>query len=178
MSARSCSTRTRPASTSSRRPPKPASPSSHGGRTSVTNALSRRRSHRARYGRPGPATNRRRTDMTTDTATASLTARLLHRPARTGKAYWGPGDLYTFLVTGEESGGHYFAMEALVPTGGGPPPHIHGNEDETFYVLEGQCSFHLRNDTVVANPGDFVSVPRGTVHCFRNDGRDPARIIL
>jgi quercetin dioxygenase-like cupin family protein len=116
--------------------------------------------------------------MTTDTAAASITGRLLHRPAGTGKAYWGPGDLYTFLVTGEESGGHYFAMEALVPTGGGPPPHIHRNEDETFYVLEGQCSFRLGDDTVVANPGDFVSVPRGIVHCFRNDGRNPARIIL
>src|SRR4051812_21021128 len=166
MSARSCSTRTRPASTSSRRPPKPASPSSHGGRTSVTNASSRRRSHRAAVRRPGSATpNRRRTDMTTDTAAASITGRLLHRPAGTGPAYWGPGDLYTFLVTGEESGGRYFAMEALVPTGGGPPPHIHRNEDETFYVLEGQCSFRLGDDTVVANPGDFVSVPRGTVHC-------------
>ena len=42
----------------------------------------------------------------------------LHRPAGTGPMYWGPGDLYTFLVTGEESGGAYFAMEALVPPGG------------------------------------------------------------
>jgi uncharacterized cupin superfamily protein len=45
-------------------------------------------------------------------------------------------------------------------------------------VLEGQCSFRRGDDTVVANPGDFVSVPRGTVHCFRNDARHSARIIL
>ena len=45
----------------------------------------------------------------------SLTGRLLHRPVDTGLAYWGPGDRYTFLVTGEESAGAYFAMEALVP---------------------------------------------------------------
>ena len=48
----------------------------------------------------------------------------LHRPAGTGATYLGPGDIYRFLVTGAESGGAYFAMEATVPPGGGPPPHI------------------------------------------------------
>jgi quercetin dioxygenase-like cupin family protein len=61
---------------------------------------------------------------------------MFHRPSQTGLSYWGPMDAYTFLVTGEESGGAYFAMEAIVPPGGGPPPHIHTLEDETFYVLE------------------------------------------
>jgi quercetin dioxygenase-like cupin family protein len=102
----------------------------------------------------------------------------LHRPAGTGPSFWGPGDLYTFLVTGEESGGAYFAMEALVPQGGGPPPHIHANEDETFYVLEGRVTFRLEGETILAGPGDFVHVPRGNVHCFRNDGQTPARLVL
>jgi quercetin dioxygenase-like cupin family protein len=108
----------------------------------------------------------------------STRGELLHRASETGRSYWGPGDLYTFLVTGEESGGAYFAMEALVPTGGGPPPHIHRNEDETFYVLEGEVTFRLGDDTVVAGAGDFVNIPRDTVHCFRNDGSEPARIVL
>jgi quercetin dioxygenase-like cupin family protein len=105
-------------------------------------------------------------------------ARLFYRAAATGRTYWGPGDLYTFLVTGAESDGAYFAMEALVPAGGGPPPHIHRNEAETFYVLEGTCTFRLGDEAVVAGPGDFVNVPRGTVHSFRNDGADPVRLIL
>ena len=104
--------------------------------------------------------------------------RLLHRPAATGPAYWGPGDHYTFLVTGEESDGAYFAMEALVPPGGGPPPHIHSREDETFYLLEGEIEFRLGDDTLTAGPGDFVNVPRGTVHCFRNAGAETARMVL
>jgi quercetin dioxygenase-like cupin family protein len=112
---------------------------------------------------------------TTDAATAG---RLLHRPVATGPAYWGPGDRYTFLVTGEESGGAYFAMEAYVPPGGGPPPHIHTREDETFYVLEGQIEVLLGEETVVAGSGDFVNVPRGTVHCFRNAGTETARLVL
>lgn len=97
---------------------------------------------------------------------------------RPDRAYWGPGDRYTFLVTGEESGGAYFTMEAYVPPGGGPPPHIHTREDETFYVLEGQIGFLLGEKTIAAGTGDFVNVPRGTVHCFRNVGTETARMVL
>ena len=102
----------------------------------------------------------------------------LHRPAGTGPMFWGPGDLYTFLVTGEQSGGAYFAMEALVPPGGGPPPHIHRNEDETFYVLNGRVTFRLGDETILAGPGDFVHVPRGNVHCVHNGADETARLIL
>jgi quercetin dioxygenase-like cupin family protein len=109
---------------------------------------------------------------------APAAARLFHRPVATGPAFWGPGDHYTFLVTGEESGGAYFAMEALVPPGGGPPPHIHTREDETFYLLEGQIEFLLGEETIVAGPGDFVNVPRGTVHRFHNAGAETARMVL
>ena len=103
---------------------------------------------------------------------------MFHRSSGTGRTFWGPGDRYTFLVTGAESGGAYFAMEALVPTGGGPPLHIHTNENETFYVLEGQCTFRLDDNTVLAGPGDFVNIPRGAVHSFHNDGTEPVRMIL
>ena len=103
---------------------------------------------------------------------------LFHRSSGSGRTFWGPGDLYTFLVTGAESGGSYFAIEALVPPGGGPPMHIHRNEHETFYVLEGHCTFHLGDDTIVAGPGDFVNIPIGTVHCFKNEGIEPTRLIL
>jgi quercetin dioxygenase-like cupin family protein len=116
--------------------------------------------------------------MTVAAQTGSSQAELLHRPAGTGVAFWGPGDHYTFLVTGEESGGAYFAMEALVPPGGGPPPHVHSREDETFYVLEGKIEFVLGEETILAGPGDFVSVPRGHVHCFRNTGTETARLVL
>jgi quercetin dioxygenase-like cupin family protein len=108
----------------------------------------------------------------------SAAGRLFHRPIATGPAYWGPGDHYTFLVTGDESGGAYFAMEALVPPGGGPPPHIHTREDETFYVLEGQIEFLLGEETILAGPGDFVNIPRGTVHRFLNTGTETAKLVL
>ena len=73
----------------------------------------------------------------TATPLAASPGDLLYRPATGGATFFGPGDVYRFLVTGAESGGAYFAMEAYVPPGGGPPPHIHRNEDETFYIVEG-----------------------------------------
>jgi quercetin dioxygenase-like cupin family protein len=101
-----------------------------------------------------------------------------HRPPARAVSYWGPGDLYTWLVTGEESAGAYFSMLAVVPPLGGPPSHIHRNEDETFYVLDGTPTFRLGDERIVAGPGDFVNVPRGALHCFRNLSDEPMRMIL
>jgi quercetin dioxygenase-like cupin family protein len=102
----------------------------------------------------------------------------LHRAAGTGATYVGPGDVYQFLVTGAETGGAYFAMEAIVAPGGGPPPHIHRYEDETFYVIEGDVEFLLGDRIVAGGAGDFVNVPRGTVHRFHNAGSARARLIV
>jgi quercetin dioxygenase-like cupin family protein len=102
----------------------------------------------------------------------------LHRPSSSGLTFWGPGDSYRFLITGAESSGAYFAMEAIVPPGGGPPPHIHRNEDESFYVLEGEVEFLLGDRIVTGTTGDFVNVPRGTVHRFHNASAVRARLIL
>ena len=92
--------------------------------------------------------------------------------------YLGPGDLYRFLITGAETGGAYFAMEAIVPPGGGPPRHIHRHEDETFYVVEGECGFLLGEEWITAGVGDLVNVPRGIVHRFQNQGTEAMRMIL
>lgn len=101
-----------------------------------------------------------------------------HTVSGAGRAFWGPGDMYTFLVSGEQAGESIFAMEGLVPPGGGPPPHIHEKEDETLYVLEGKCSVQIGDQHLEAFTGDSIFLPRGTVHAFRNDGPDTLRLIL
>jgi quercetin dioxygenase-like cupin family protein len=102
----------------------------------------------------------------------------LHVRSGEGKALWGPGDMYTFLVTGEQTGGTVFAMEGLVPPGGGPPLHIHEREDEALYILEGECEVEVGDNRVLATTGDLVWMPRGTAHRFSNMGTGTARMIL
>src|SRR5215216_5101218 len=99
-------------------------------------------------------------------------------PFETGPSYWGPGDRYTFLVTGAQSDNAYFIMEAIIPPGGGPPTHIHNREHEAFYVLEGTLDIQIGDKVVQASAGDFVHIPIGTVHSFRNSGDSVARQLL
>ena len=101
-----------------------------------------------------------------------------HVPAGTGPLYSGPGDRVTFLVTGEQSGGACFIIEILTPPGGGPPPHIHLHEEESFYLFEGTLSIQAGGRTFRASPGDFVHIPRGTVHSFKNDGDVDAKCLV
>ncbi len=98
-------------------------------------------------------------------------------PAGTGPMYCGPGAKVTFLVTGAQSGGACFIFEGVTPPGGGPPPHIHHHEEESFYLLQGTLTIEAAGRTYQALPGDFVHIPRGTVHSFRNDGKVDARLL-
>jgi quercetin dioxygenase-like cupin family protein len=101
-----------------------------------------------------------------------------HLPADTGPCYWGPGDRYTFLVNSAQTNGGYFIMEAIIPPGGGPPLHIHHREEENFYLLEGVLDITLGKKNVKATTGDFVQIPRGTIHAFLNAGSTTARMLL
>jgi quercetin dioxygenase-like cupin family protein len=95
-----------------------------------------------------------------------------------GKALWGPGDLYTYLVTGDQSGGAVFAMEADVPPGAGPPPHVHSREDETLYILDGELEVQLDDEVQIVSKGDFVWLPTGVPHRFTNVSGEPVRMVL
>jgi len=99
-------------------------------------------------------------------------------PAGTGPAYRGPGDQIRFLITGAETGGAFFMAEVTVPPGGGPPPHIHQREDESFHVLEGTLTVQAGAKTLSAHPGDFVYLPRGMAHSFRNTGNADAKFLF
>lgn len=96
--------------------------------------------------------------------------------ANAGEAYWVMGDMFTYLVTGAESGGSYFTRIADVGPHNGPPPHVHHLEEEQFYVLEGELTFSVGDQTFIVSAGDFLHIPRETVHSFRNGGT-PARVL-
>ena len=96
---------------------------------------------------------------------------------QSGRSWWGPGDIYTFLVTGEESDGAMFALDCVVGTGGGPPPHRHLAEDELFTITQGTIVFTAGEETRPVSAGESVFVPRGTRHGYRNEGTHAARML-
>src|SRR5579872_4635439 len=88
------------------------------------------------------------------------------------------GDVYRFLATGEDTNGKYALWEALVPPGGGPPPHVHSREEEGFYVLEGEITLTVNGERVVAKAGTFANMPVGTPHSFKNESGKPAKMLI
>jgi quercetin dioxygenase-like cupin family protein len=88
------------------------------------------------------------------------------------------GDVYRFLATGEDTNGKYALWEAIVPPGGGPPPHVHSREEEGFYVLEGEITFTIAEKRLVASTGMFANMPVGTPHSFKNESSRPAKMLI
>ena len=95
-----------------------------------------------------------------------------------GRAVWVVGDRYTIKASGEETGGAFALVEALVPPGSGPPPHIHRWEDEAFYVLEGELLFHVDGRDIAAGSGSWVTLAKGSLHHFKNASDRPARMLI
>ncbi len=88
------------------------------------------------------------------------------------------GDVYRFLATGDDTNGKYALWEALVPPGGGPPPHIHSREEEGFYILEGEVTFTVNGERVVGGAGTFVNISVGTLNSFKNESNQPAKMLI
>lgn len=103
--------------------------------------------------------------------------RVLHVGEGAARSFWGPGDVYKFLVTGGESGGSLFALDCLVGVGGGPPAHRHLAEDELFVIYDGRISFTADGQTREVSAGESVFVPRGTAHAYVNGGDSVARML-
>jgi quercetin dioxygenase-like cupin family protein len=88
------------------------------------------------------------------------------------------GDVYRFLATSQDTDGKYALFEAIVPPGGGPPPHVHSREEEGFYVLEGAITFQIGDDRLVAGAGTFANMAIGVTHSFKNESNRPARMLI
>ena len=88
------------------------------------------------------------------------------------------GDVYRFLAVGEDTDGKYALWEAIVPPGGGPPPHVHSREEEGFYVLEGEITFQIDGERLVARAGTFANMSVRTPHSFKNESGQPAKMLV
>jgi quercetin dioxygenase-like cupin family protein len=99
-----------------------------------------------------------------------------HEPDE-GEALWWFGVLATFKATAEQTGGHYTLVEILAPEGYASPLHVHHFEDEGFYILEGEMTFYVGEQTIKAQPGSFLFGPKDVPHAFTVD-RGPARLLF
>jgi quercetin dioxygenase-like cupin family protein len=88
------------------------------------------------------------------------------------------GDVYRFLATGDETNGKYAMFEAIVPPGGGPPPHVHSREEEGFYIIQGEITLQVGEKRIVATAGMFANMPVGTPHSFKNESGNPAKMLI
>ncbi len=80
------------------------------------------------------------------------------------------------LVSGSQTGGSLAVFEDIVEPGVGPGRHIHYNQDETFFFLEGDFIAEVGGELFEFTPGDVAFIPRGTVHAFKNIGNTPGRL--
>jgi quercetin dioxygenase-like cupin family protein len=93
-----------------------------------------------------------------------------------GEAWWWLGGLAIIKATGKETGGQYALIEVIESQGVESPLHVHHNEDEAFYVLEGQMTFYVGEELLKAGPGSFVFGPKDVPHTYTVDS-GPARLL-
>jgi quercetin dioxygenase-like cupin family protein len=101
----------------------------------------------------------------TETTTSDLQTIVRHRDE--GEATWFLNSLVTTKASHAETGGAYCLMEHLLTAAANPPVHVQTDEEEAFYVLDGEIEFEADGTTATATAGSFVFVPRGVVHTFR-----------
>ena len=98
-------------------------------------------------------------------------------PADGGKKVNILGIPMVIRIHGRDTGGLISAVESHDVPGGGPPPHIHHREDETFQILEGDYKFTVGGETFVARKGTTIFAPRGVPHFYRYLGEKPGRLM-
>jgi quercetin dioxygenase-like cupin family protein len=106
------------------------------------------------------------------------TSGAVYVPAGDGVTKWFSGDVYTIKASHESTNGSLGLVEATVPPGGGPVAHAHTRTDEAFYLLSGELEILDGARTFIARTGDFVFIPRGIRHRFKNTGRHATKVLF
>jgi quercetin dioxygenase-like cupin family protein len=89
------------------------------------------------------------------------------------------GGTVHYLATGESTGGQFGLYRwEMAAAQGGPQPHFHRSMSESFYVLSGTIRLYDGARWIDGVPGDFLFVPEGGIHAFRNDSGAPATMLI
>lgn len=113
-------------------------------------------------------------------ATAPAIARVPAGEDRLGEHHTIGVSTTSFKVLTGESAGALFLFEHRNVGGkkGGPPRHVHHNEDEWFYVIEGNYIAEVGSTRVELNPGDSILGPREVPHAWAFVGDTPGRVLI
>ena len=87
------------------------------------------------------------------------------------------GEPMAFLVTGKDTK-HTSMFDWTVPAGFETGFHVHRVQEESFYVLEGECEWWVGDRHVRATPGTFLFIPPGVPHNITNIREKPARVLM
>jgi mannose-6-phosphate isomerase-like protein (cupin superfamily) len=103
-----------------------------------------------------------------------------YRPAGTGPEFtYASGNTVHYLATGASTGGQFGLYRWVMgPQPSGPDPHFHRSISESFFILSGSVRIYDGRRWIDTEPGDFVHVPEGGVHAFRNESGAPAEMLL
>ena len=78
-----------------------------------------------------------------------------------------PGAVFNFLATGGQTGNAFSLIKIEVLKGAEPPEHTHANEDEAYFIMEGEMRFWIGGKVFDAKAGDFIFLPKGISHRFQ-----------
>lgn len=93
-------------------------------------------------------------------------------------AYKSGGTVH-YLATRASTNGQFGLYRwTMTAEPGGPAPHFHRSISESFYVLSGTIRLYDGREWIQGQPGDFLFVPEGGVHAFRNDSGSPASMLI
>lgn len=86
---------------------------------------------------------------------------------------------YHYLANQTATDGDYglYRVE-IAPKGGGPGPHFHRTMSEAFFVLSGTVRLYDGNDWIDGHANDFLYVPPGGIHGFRNESDAPTSLLM
>jgi len=90
--------------------------------------------------------------------------------SRDGKTLYVVGNELFVKISSRDTNGAYAVIEDHTPPGGGPPLHIHFEQDEWWYIVEGKFLYEVDGKQFYAGPGDTVYAAKGTRHAFKNVG--------
>jgi len=81
------------------------------------------------------------------------------------------------LLTTEATGGAISVIIGSHRPGEGPPDHVHFDQEEMFFIVEGTYELTIDDQTSTIGPGTIVFIPRNVVHRFRNVGDTTAQML-